>query len=38
VDTSSGGGWIKSKEGLVVKTIVVLVNYKNYSCSISYQN
>jgi hypothetical protein len=27
----SGGGWIKSKEGLIVKTIVVLAKYRNYN-------
>jgi hypothetical protein len=27
----SGGGWVKSKEGLIVKTIVVLAKCRNYN-------
>jgi hypothetical protein len=34
----SGGGCIKSKEGLVARTNVVLPNCKSYLCFIGYQN
>jgi hypothetical protein len=35
---TSSGGWIKSKEGLVARTNVVLANCKSYICFIGYQN